>query len=116
MADSTGKTPRQAGQFHAVRFYENQESLARMVAALAVNVPGFPIPRASLAASAGHVTAVTALSIPHTGASILDDDFRAKMAAYNEEQALLASAHSAREKVLTMAARNAKAKFTAGRK
>lgn len=87
-----------------------------MVAALAVNVPGFPIPRASLAASAGHVTAVTALSIPHTGATILDDDFRAKMAAYNEEQALLASAHSAREKVLTMAARNAKAKFTAGRK
>ncbi len=87
-----------------------------MVAALAVNVPGFPIPRASLAASAGHVTSVTALSIPHTGAGILDDDFRAKMEAYNAEQALIASAHLAKSKVLSKAAQRAKAKFTAGRK
>jgi hypothetical protein len=87
-----------------------------LVAALAVNVPGFPIPRASLTASAGHVTAVKALSIPHTGAGILDDDFRAKMAAYNEEQALLASAQKARSKVLTLAAQKAKARFTEGRK
>lgn len=86
----------------------NQE----LVAALAVNVPGFPIPRPSLVASGGYVESVVALSIPHTGADILDDDFRAKMKAYNEEQALLASAHVAREKILSKAAQKAKARFT----
>jgi len=83
-----------------------------MVAALAVNVPGFPIPRPSLVASGGYVESVVALSIPHTGADILDDDFRAKMKAYLEEQSLLASAHQARGKVLAKAAQRAKARFT----
>ena len=42
----------------------NGESNLEMVAALAVNVPGFPIPRPSLAASGDRQTALVAASIP----------------------------------------------------
>jgi hypothetical protein len=44
-----------------------------MIAALAVNVPGFPIPRPAMAASAGHTTALVAAGIVTEGVTILDE-------------------------------------------
>lgn len=44
-----------------------------MIAALAVNVPGFPIPRAAVTAAAGHYTSLTAAGVVTEGIEILDE-------------------------------------------
>lgn len=44
-----------------------------MIAALAVNVPGFPIQRPAMAASGGHTTALVAAGVVTEGITILDE-------------------------------------------
>lgn len=59
-------TPEQVARLRASALSGDWRTIGgnlELVAALAVNVPGFPIPRTSLAASAGHQTALVAAGI-----------------------------------------------------
>lgn len=51
----------------------NGKAHLEMIAALAVNVPGFPIPRAAVTASAGHYTSLTAAGVVTEGIELLDE-------------------------------------------
>ena len=56
-----------------------------LIAALAVNVPGFPVPRPALAASGGHQTALTVSNAPHWRSDTPNVDIQALAAAVVDE-------------------------------
>jgi hypothetical protein len=69
-----------SGDWRGVRM-RNGEPQLEMVAALAVNVPGFPIPRTALAASAGTQTSLVAASIVENTSVVTDADIDARVEA-----------------------------------
>jgi hypothetical protein len=75
-----------------------------MVAALAVNVGGFPIPRTSLAASAGHQTALIAAGVVHPTPSTPTLDVEAIVSKTIEA---MAERQKAKDKMAALAAERA---------
>jgi 2'-5' RNA ligase len=73
-----------SGDWRGVR-YRGQENY-EMIAALAVNVPGFPVPRASLSVANGRQMSLVAAGVVERKPVEFDADFVAKLEAYNARQ------------------------------
>jgi hypothetical protein len=83
----------------------NGQSQLEMIAALAVNVPGFPVPRTALAASAGHDTAMVAAGIVMDGVEPLNetaDEERANRLALIKATARRLNVASLNNKIKTL--------------
>ena len=87
-----------------------QNSL-ELIAALAVNVPGFPIPRASYAMDGDRQISLTAAGIPRPELDELSPEFIAQMDAYNARQARKAKLASLKDKGRALRAEIIRAKI-----
>lgn len=86
-----------SGDWRPVR-YRNEESL-ELIAALAVNVQGFPIPRARATYANGRQLSLVAAGIPVRKAEVFDKAFVAKLDAYTNMKARQTKVASLRSEV-----------------